>query len=284
MTIRIFGSVILEYLNQFDTNTDIDFYIDTLEYYPGPNKKIYIQSEPGNIWNCYYHLRDHSHLYDLIFCYDPSRLYKPNILGLQKPNVYKRTAGHTWLAPEFYKSINITKKKFAISNLTGHKSGQIGYHFRNHLYQNQKAFEKFPITFYRSSAHIIIPEIGNNPCIPDKPSSSKYILFENYQYHIVIENTRELNCFSEKLIDCLITKTIPIYYGCENVGEYFDVSGWIIITDEINFLQDLYNQLHKLNESYYINHLEIIEKNYEIALKYSNAETNMLTLLKSHLS
>jgi hypothetical protein len=283
MTIRIFGHTYLEYLNQFDTNIDIDFYVDTYEYHPSPNKKIYIQHEPGNIWNCYYHLRDRSHWYDLIFCYDPSRLYKPNILGLQKPNVFIRSCGHTWIARAFYTSINITKKQFAISNFTGHKSGQIAYHFRHHLYQNQKAFEKFPITFYRSSAHIIIPEIGNNPCIPDMPRSSKYILFENYQYHIIIENSRETNFFSEKLIDCLITKTIPIYYGCDNIGEFFDTTGWIIITDEINFLQDLYNQLHKLNESYYMNHLEIIEKNYQSAIKYCNSETNMLSLLKQHL-
>jgi len=275
MTIQIYG-LNLNYLQQFSANIDVDFYVDTKEYHPNNNKKIYIQSEPGNISGCYDYLKEHSHLYDLIFCYDPSRL--------QKINVYKRTAGHTWIESAFYESIDVSKKKFMISNITGMKTGCLGYYFRHLLYQNQKAFQQFPITFYRSSAHIIIPEITVNPLIPKEPLSSKYILFENYQYHIVIENTRELNCFSEKLIDCLITKTIPIYYGCDNIGEYFDTGGWIILTDEQNFLQDLYNQLHKLNESYYINHLDIIEKNYQVALKYSNAEKNMLTLLKSHLS
>ena len=275
MTIQIYG-INLEYLQQFKIDIDVDFYVDTKEYHPNTNKKIYIQSEPGNISGCYDYLKDHSHLYDFIFCYDPSRL--------QKSNVYKRTAGHTWIESAFYKSINITTKKYAISNITGWKTGCLGYYFRHLLYQNQQAFRQFPITFYRSSSHIIIPEITVNPIIPKEPNSSKYILFENYQYHIVIENTRETNCFSEKLIDCLITKTIPIYYGCENIGEYFDTTGWIILTDEQNFVQNLYNQLHKLNESYYINHLEIIEKNYQTAIQYSNAETNMLALLKQHLS
>ena len=274
MTITIYG-LNLEYLKKVDSSTDIDFYVDTKDYYPNTNKKIYIQSEPHDISKCYDYLINHSHLYDLIFCYDPSQL--------QKPNVFMRLAGHTWIESTFYESIDITKKQFAISNITGFKSGCVGYYLRHLLYSYQKAFEKFPITFFRSSAQTIIPEITINPLIPKEPLSSKYILFEKYQYHIVIENTRELNCFSEKLIDCLITKTIPIYYGCENIGEYFDTTGWIILTNPDNFLQDLYNQLHKLNESYYMNHLEVIEKNYQTAILFSNAETDMLTLLKKHI-
>lgn len=274
MTITIYG-VNLEYLKKVDSRIDIDFYVDTLEYYPNTNLKIFIQSEPDTISKIYAYLKDHSHLFDFIFCYDPSQL--------QKPNVYKRTAGNTWIEPVFYKSIDITQKQFMISNITGFKSGCLGYNLRHQLYSYQKVFEKFPITFYRSSAHIIIDEITINPCIPEKPLSSKYILFEKYQYHIVIENTRELNCFSEKLIDCLITKTIPIYYGCENIGEYFDTTGWIILTNPENFLQDLYIQLDKLKESYYMNHLETIEKNYQTAILFSNAETDMLNLLKKHI-
>ena len=275
MTIKIYG-VNLGYLLQLNLTKDIDFYIDTQEYYPNTNLKIFIQSEPDTISRIYAYLKDHSHLYDLIFCYDPSQL--------QKPNVYKRTAGNTFIDSIVYESIDITKKQYSISNLTGWKTGCLGYYLRHLLYQNQLAYKEFPITFYRSSAHIIIPEIGNNPLIPVEPLSSKFILFENYQFSIVIENTRELNCFSEKLIDCLITKTIPIYYGCKNIEDYFDTTGWIIVADEQNFLQDLYNQLHKLNETYYMNHLEIIKKNYQTAIHFTNAETNMLSLLKQHLS
>jgi hypothetical protein len=273
MTIKIHG-LSLNYLYNLNTNKDIDFYVDTIEYYPNNNIKIFIQSEPNTLSKIYDYLKEHSHLYNLIFCYDP--------LQVQKPNVYKRTAGHTWIEPVFYKSIDITQKQYMISNITGWKTGCVGYYLRHLLYQYQEDFSQFPITFYRSSVHEIIPEITINPCIPGS-SSSKYILFEKYQYHIVIENTRELNCFSEKLIDCLITKTIPIYYGCENVEDYFDTTGWIILRDEQNFLQDLYNQLQKLNESYYMDHLKIIEKNYQTAILFSNAETNMLNLLMNHL-
>lgn len=275
MTIKIYG-VSFKYLYKLDVNIDIDIYIDTNEYHSNLNKKIYIQAEPQTIHNCYDYLRNHSHLFDLIFCYDPSQI--------QRPNVHKRTNGHTWIDHVLHESMDISKKKFAISNLTGWKIGCLGYYLRHLLFQNQQAFEQFPITFYRSSAHIIIPEISINPLIPKEPLSSKFILFETYQFSITIENSREKNFFSEKIIDCLITRTIPIYYGCENIHEYFDTTGWIILADEQNFLEDLYTQLHKLNDQYYMNHLHIIEKNYQTAIKYSNAETNMLSLLKEHLS
>ena len=114
MTIQIYG-LNLDYLQQFNTNLDVDFYVDTKEYHPNNNKKIYIQSEPGNISGCYDYLNENSHLFDLIFCYDPSRL--------QKHNVYKRTAGHTWIESAFYELIDVNKKKFAISNITGWKTG-----------------------------------------------------------------------------------------------------------------------------------------------------------------
>ena len=85
-------------------------------------------------------------------------------------------------------------------------------------------------------------------------------------------------------MDCIITKTIPIYYGCENIGEYFDTTGWIILEDENNFLQELYNKLHTLNESYYITHYPTIIKNYEKAILLSNSDTNLINILKPHLS
>jgi hypothetical protein len=59
--------------------------------------------------------------------------------------------------------------------------------------------------------------------------SSKIEIFETYMFSIVIENSRQIHYFTEKIIDCLLTKTIPIYYGCPNISDYFDTSGWIIL-------------------------------------------------------
>lgn len=267
------------YENKLDNLTcseNVDIYIDTEEYHSNNNKKIYVQREPNVIHSCYEYLEKNGHKYDIIFCFDPDRL--------TLKNAYKTIFAGTWIEPQFYKSIDVSKKKFAISNITGWKNGCIAYYLRHLLYLNQKAFQQFPITFYRSSAHIIISEVTVNPLIPKEPLSSKYILFETYQFSIVIENTREKNYFSEKIMDCLITKTIPIYYGCENIGDYFDTTGWIILADEQNFLQDLHTQLHKLNDSYYMAHYLTVLKNYEKAVLLSNMDANLINIIKPHLS
>jgi hypothetical protein len=108
-------------------------------------------------------------------------------------------------------------------------------------------------------------------------------LFEKHQFSIVIENTREKNYFSEKLMDCIITKTIPIYYGCENIGDYFNTKGWILLKDEQNFLQELYAQLHTLNDTYYMTHYSIVEENYETAILLANEQTNFVNRIKPFL-
>ena len=276
MPITIYSGSGHHNLNKLTSSKNIDIYIDTEEYHPNNNIKFYIQREVDVIHKLYKYLRENADKYDLIFCYDPSQL--------SAKNVVKIIFGGTGIESDFYESIDVSKKDYSISNLTGWKTGCLAYYLRHLLYQNQLAYKEFPITFYRSSAHIIIPEIDVNPLIPKEPLSSKYILFDKYQFSIVIENTRERNLFSEKTMDCLITKTIPIYYGCENIGEYFDTTGWIILTNEENFLQDLYNELHKLNDSYYMKYIDIVEKNYKTAIQFSSLEKNLIDILKPYLS
>lgn len=49
-----------------------------------------------------------------------------------------------------------------------------------------------------------------------------------YRYSIVIENVREKNYFSEKLLDAVFCETVPIYWGCPNIGDFIDPEGIII--------------------------------------------------------
>ena len=46
-------------------------------------------------------------------------------------------------------------------------------------------------------------------------------------FHIVIEGFKNDHYYSEKLIDCLITKTVPIYWGHTEIGKYFNEMGMI---------------------------------------------------------
>ena len=46
--------------------------------------------------------------------------------------------------------------------------------------------------------------------------------YENYTFHICIENFQTNHYFSEKIIDPLLCSTIPIYLGCRNIKSYFN--------------------------------------------------------------
>lgn len=73
-----------------------------------------------------------------------------------------------------------------------------------------------------------------------------------YKYHIAIENSSSLYYWTEKLSDCYLTGTYPIYYGCKNLDDYFskdaftaidikDAECAINIIDEI-IKKDIYSQ------------------------------------------
>lgn len=49
----------------------------------------------------------------------------------------------------------------------------------------------------------------------------KYKGLEGYRYSICIENCTEDYYFTEKITDCLLTNTIPIYYGCRYIKDFF---------------------------------------------------------------
>lgn len=50
-----------------------------------------------------------------------------------------------------------------------------------------------------------------------------------YYFHIAIENCVYNNYFTEKLLNCLVCSCIPIYVGCPNLSDFFDIRGIIHI-------------------------------------------------------
>lgn len=48
-----------------------------------------------------------------------------------------------------------------------------------------------------------------------------------YRFSIAIENTSEPYYFTEKINDCFLAYTVPLYYGCKNIGKYFPEKSFI---------------------------------------------------------
>jgi glycosyltransferase involved in cell wall biosynthesis len=99
----------------------------------------------------------------------------------------------------------------------------------------------------------------------DKEIPSKLDALKDYMFSIAIENIScDDNYFSEKIIECFLTGTIPIYHGCINIGEFFDKRGILYFDtqDELN------NIIDNLSEEKYYSMLEYANKNYEACYKW----------------
>ncbi len=103
------------------------------------------------------------------------------------------------------------------------------------------------------------------------PTSSKENLFQK-QFSIAIENSVQENYFSEKILDCFMALSVPIYIGCPNIANYFDHRGIIIATDPI----DLIKKVNSLNAKTYNKMLPYLLENQKRAEKLLNLEESLL--------
>lgn len=98
---------------------------------------------------------------------------------------------------------------------------------------------------------------------------------KDYRFHIVIENSRSCGYFTEKIIDCFATGTVPIYWGDPLIGEIFDTSGMIIFRD-IDHLSQIVNEILEDPVSAYESKRFGIERNFNISKEYYLSEDWMV--------
>lgn len=102
---------------------------------------------------------------------------------------------------------------------------------------------------------------------------------KDYRYSIVIENCKRDYWFTEKLIDALVCGTVPIYWGCPSIGDFFDTRGFIIF-DNINELGEI---LNGLTDEKYTEMLPYIESNLEKAKQYLLPDEWVYNTIKNNI-
>lgn len=213
-----------------------DFYIfnkivDTVQ----TDIKIAWILEPKVIYPSVYHVYKIENKFNYIFTFDEELL--------NRGNKYKFVpVGGCWI-PEH--SIKIHDKSKNFSFIFSHKKGTIGHVFRYDIFSIYKnLFDCF----------------GSGV----KPIQTKDIALNEYKYSVCVENSSVKNYFTEKIIDCFLTGTIPIYYGCKNIGDFFNIDGIFCF----NCMEDLHNIINSIDENTYYNKLPAIRDNFERAKKY----------------
>lgn len=87
---------------------------------------------------------------------------------------------------------------------------------------------------------------------------TKNSALDEYRFSIAVENSKQEGYWTEKILDCFATKTIPIYWGDKNICKFFREDG-IIFFDRH---EDLNTIIANCTEELYYKKLEAIEDNF----------------------
>jgi len=175
--------------------------------------------------------------------------------------------GESWWQDKLFE-YNETNKEFKVSFLRGNLLKLPGHYQRFELFDRQNEI-KTPIQFW--------DKLGERG-VDNFETWRQYKIdsFRPYQYSVCIENTSHENYFTEKITDCILNKTIPIYWGCSNIGDFYNSEGII----QVQNADEMIKVINNLDPEYYNNILDIVEENYNKAFKYKDYVGNVSKQIK----
>ena len=183
------------------------------------------------------------YLYHNILIRDPKLASNyNNVLPLSLAELYVAT--DSLRLPDFLQRHGISLIASMKNDLEGHK-------LRHKL-----------ISFDRGHNHQLLTPLGR----AYKQFDDVVTALAPFRYSVIIENCIEAHYFTEKILNCLACKTIPIYWGHETVKQYFDTSNWLFFND----LEDGYEKIKFASSGEHIVSHNKIHKNYIQAKSYKN--------------
>lgn len=231
------------YLSDFEVPVDI--YCDGHFIYADRNSdavKILWLNEPREILQSpYAHALTEWSSYDYVLTWDEY------VLSSVPNAVYFRN-DTCWVGDYVHE-----QKKFAVSTVVGFKKQTVGHRMRHDLW-NRRGEIRAEKMFYSS--------MNGGPKSGLVLGADKRPLFDA-QFHIVIENVRSRNMFTEKLTDACRAKSVPIYWGCPNVGDFYDERGIIQCSD----VGEIITACNELSAGLYNSMLPHINFNYARSLE-----------------
>ncbi len=247
MTTKIFSDWLPRF--ELDVDRDIELYVDQFPETPkkGAELRFILLEEPLS-W-VHAEIKNKPDYYDFVLTYN-DEILRTN------PKAQYFHVIQPWVNPE-----DGDNKKFGVSTVVGWKTSSTleGYAKRHELWRRREEITRIPRFFYLSQAHL--PSATNELRLTD----SKAPMFD-CMFHVAIENTRLKNYFSEKLIDCFVTKTIPIYYGAPYIALWFNSNGMFVV----NSVDDIIDICNKLSLGDYWDRLDAIKDNYARAMKQTD--------------
>jgi hypothetical protein len=254
--VKMVGDILHNHFS--DQVRPVSIAVDTFDFSDTTEYRVFFQLEPPDIVPTEQPLLDNHTFYDLILTWNQ------RILDGCPNNAHKFIFGTCRWAEDPVDDCDVSKKRFAASYLTSSKTMCKGHHFRHDI------FNALP----EQVGQLLITKHMSPPYVEDK----KEFLYP-YMFSIVCENGRYKNWATEKIVDCLVSRTVPIYWGAPNVSEIFNADGII----QFETCDELLRILEKLTPEDYTSRLAAIEDNLHRAMGLTNLHARIDEVIRQHL-
>lgn len=228
---------------------DICFYTDTsiTKINPTVKRNFAWLLESTAVTGQFYQMIKYNHpLFESVFTYDK------DLLDLGKNFKFSPTGG-CWIKPE---DQQIYDKSKSVSCIMSSKNWSDGHKLRHQILNHAKS-----VNMFNNGIDFFGEAVGNR-------ISYKLDALKDYMFSITIENNSKDYYFTEKLIDCFRTGTVPIYYGCNSINKFFDERGII----QIRSVEECFDTLNDVLHLWYKKNFKFITENYHIAQQYLMSE------------
>jgi hypothetical protein len=217
-------------------------FIDSIK---SKNKVAWICEPPAiHPWS-YESIKKTHDLFDLILTYDVELTKKyPNakLMNIPGPLVH----------PE---NCKIHKKTKLTSLIAANKKMSTGHRYRFEIVE--KLSSKYEIDLWGSAF---------------KKFTDKEEAVKDYCFSITVHNCKINDFYTEAIVDCFLVGTVPIFWGCPNIGDYFDAEGIL----QFDTIEELDGIMQKLSFDLYQKMMPHIKNNFEIAKKHAKPQDDQV--------
>jgi len=168
------------------------------------------------------------------------------------------------------------EKSFYVSYLSGAKALSQGHKFRQEIYKLGDQVTIPKKWFYTLDDFNQDDFKKGGVGRPDNIWHSKKVCYIDTMFHVSVENVNYNNWYTEKITDAFATKTLPIYWGCPNLGNLgYDERGII----RFSMSNELIAIINILTPETYYERLPYIEYNCEV-VKYHRVKDKLEAFFK----
>ena len=252
---------------QVDFTLNIDSNIDAVVICNHPTLKEQVLVAPGNVFHVHQEPGDslyHGFMYDAVVGKKHSHLKLADITGHPCLNwLVNKTYDELTQMDAAYGVVSKDKNKLFSGVISGHNALE-GHYFRLKVLEEIK--QKFEMDLF-GKRHNFIPD--------------KWDALYPYQFSLAMENSSQPDYWTEKIMDCYLACTMPVYYGCSNIDKYFPKDSFIQL-DVNNLTYSLDSVKEKLTTEFFQSNYDHILEARELCLyKYSTA-AGLSNIIETH--